>query len=314
MSSAPFPNALHFRILAILVGLGALLALTAYTVLNNHVYSAFDHYEQDLAATELSRVEQAIDAHMDALALMNRDYSEWDKLYNAVLAPQSMPDFVDEEMYADQWPLLGIELVLVLDADGQIIWGQLAEAEGEDSLTLDDVVLPLVANNPLLSSEAAISSHTRGLIDTPAGLMMIVSAPILHTDGSGPVAGSFIVGSFFTDEKIAQFAKSAEADVTLFFMADSELSDRVREVPLELNALGKKVLARSAGDRLYMLSQLRDLYGDAVAVVQTTTDGRLQSIGSETVAGALKSLLLGIGSFVLMAWLLLVLVLPTGSD
>ena len=64
---------------------------------------------------------------------------------------------------------------------------------------------------------------------------------------------------------------------------------------------------------LYMLSQLRDLYGDPVAVVRTSTDRHTGSIGTDTVNTALIYLSLVIAGLMLIAWLLLIACLPTAE-
>ena len=104
-------------------------------------------------------------------------------MYQYVLAPESMPNFIEEEMYEEYWWPAGVELVLILDRGGQLKWGLLTEAGGGSTLTLDEVVLPLFTGNPLLSSPASVHSHIRGLLDTQVGLLMIVSAPITR-DGT----------------------------------------------------------------------------------------------------------------------------------
>ncbi len=138
--------------LAILVCLGISLAVGTGIALKAQLLPVFERYEHDLAAARVARVEQAIDGHLDALKLINREYSQWDVMHAFVLAPETMPSFTEEELYEEYWAAWGIELALILDRDGEFVWGVLTGAGGGGILTLDDVVLPLFSDNPFLSS------------------------------------------------------------------------------------------------------------------------------------------------------------------
>ncbi len=291
--------------LARLVCLGISLAVGTGIALKGQLLPVFERYENDLAAARVARVEQAIDGHLDALKLINREYSQWDAMYEFVLAPETMPGFTEEELYEEYWASWGIELALILDRDGEFVWGVLTGAGGGGTLTLDNVVLPLFSDNPFLSSHASVHSHSRGLINTPVGLMMIVSTPITRDDRSGPVAGSFMLGSILDKVRIADISQSTDASVAMFFLSDPTLSGRVREVPLELEALGEEFLKGRSDGQQFTLSLMRDLYGDPAAVVEIATDEPIGPGGAELINSVLVFLSLGIAAFVLISWLLL---------
>ncbi|MEP5763117.1 MAG: CHASE4 domain-containing protein [Halieaceae bacterium] len=293
------------QILSLLLGLGLALWVGVYAVLTLSVYPAFERYEYQLAASEVARVEQAIDGQLDLLQLINREYSAWDDMQRYARDPESMPGFIAREMYQDYWWPVGIELLLILDLDGGLRWGMLTEVGGPGPVTLDDLVLGLFTSNPLLTSHAGVHSHTRGLIDTPAGLLMIVSSPITSSDGSGPVTGSFIVGRTLSAVHLEALGKSADARVTMYFLADPGVTAQVRDIPNKLDASGQNFFLRKSGDSQYMLSQLRDLYGDAAAVVQTSTDRASRANGKDAINFAIGYLALAIAGFLFIAWWLL---------
>jgi sensor domain CHASE-containing protein len=290
---------------ATLLFLGILLAAAVSFLFQHYLLPAVKCYERDLAASSVARIEQAIDGHLDALVMFNGEYAAWDDTYQYVLSPAANATYIEDNMYEEYWAPIGIELVLFLDGDGQQLWGMLTEAGGEHSLTLNDVVLPLFTNNPLLSSHASVHSQTRGLIDTPAGLMLIVSIPITRTDGSGPVVGSFLTGRLLNEIQIENIAKSADVGVRLHFLSDQSLPAEIRSVPVELEEAGGDFLMRREGDQEYSLSLLRDLYGDPAAVVEVHSGRRVFGAGVELVESLLTLILLGIAAFVLLSWLLL---------
>jgi len=299
----------RYQFVALVMSFLLVMSAAIYSALKFYLYPIFEEYEQALAATDLARVEQAIEGQFDAIAFLGRDYAEWDDVYQFVESPDSMSEMLQEEFVAGYWYDYGIQLLLIINHQGELVWGKISEPEGE-AIGLDNVVLPLISGNPLLTSPASVHSHTRGFIDTPMGLMMIASSPVLHSDGSGPVAGSFIVGRVFDDQRIREVAESSAAEMTLFSLSDPELSGRVRDVPIELEAMGKRFLARNAETDLLLLSQLRDLYGDPVAVIQTASERRISVVGTETINEIIQLLMLLMGVLALIACVVIVVSVP----
>ncbi len=269
--------------LFLLLACAGVLLLGGRYLLREQLAPVIEEQHQALHRSQQARLDQALDAHMDSLVLMAREYAEWDAMRDFALDPAAHPDFIDQNIYAESWPALRIELLLILDANGELLWGQLIDSTGTPML-MDQTVTSLFADNPLLSSSMGVQSHTRGLLDTEAGIAMIVSAPITRTDGSGPSAGSFVVGSLLSDARLEQFSAAADTTLVLFPLADPELSARIRDIPVELDATEDSFIIYRQPGQLCLVSQLRDLYGKPLAVVQAKFPDDREDLGPEALA------------------------------
>ncbi len=275
------------------------LLLGGRYLLREHLAPVIEEHHQALHQSQQARLDQALDAHMDSLILMAREYAEWDSMRDFALDPAAHPDFIGQNIYAESWPALSIELLLILDASGELLWGQLIDSDGE-SVLMDDTVTSLFADNPLLSSSMGVQSHTRGLLDTEAGIAMIVSAPITRTDGSGPSAGSFVVGSLLNNARLEQFSRAADTTLALFPLADPNLSARIKQIPIELEGAEDPFIIHRQPGQLYLVSQLRDLYGKPLAVVQAKFPDDREDIALEALARVERSWALMVGFVALL--------------
>jgi signal transduction histidine kinase/CheY-like chemotaxis protein len=170
---------------------------------------------------------------------------------------------------------------------------------------VEETLLPTLTKDHPLLSPMSITRGVRGIVDTPAGIMMIASFPIIRSDDSGPAMGSFMTGRFLSKEQVAEIAKAAGVKIEFFSLSDATLPARIQFAASELVKSKSKVLSGIEEDQAYTHSLLRDVSGVPIAVVETHTPLYISAIGAETVSTALSVLLLAILLFIFIAWLLL---------
>ena len=298
-------NSLQRKIVVILLCLGIGLTIGTSAVLNLYVLTAFEDFENNLASENLSRVRWAISLQLDVLTLLNREYSGWDDTYRFAQDPESMPGYLENNMNKEYWLQVDVEALLIFGLDGQLVWGRLAGANGEEELSIEEVLLPTLTEDHPLLAPASITKGVRGIVGTPAGIMLFTSFPIIKTDDSGPAMGSLMVGRFLSRERLLEIARASGVEVTLFSLSDAALPGRVKVAAGELVNSKSKVLSGIEGEVAYTHSLLRDVSGVPVAVIETHTPRYISAIGAETVSTALTVLLLAILLFIFISWSLL---------
>ena len=299
-------SSLQRQILVIFLCLGIGLTAGTYAVLNLYVFPAFGDFENDHASESLSRVNQAISSHFDVLALFNREYSEWDDTYEFVQDPESHPGYIKDNMsYDDYWADLDIEALLIFQLDGHLAWGRLLDPIDNRPLSMEEKLLPVLADHNSLFLHQTLGSSVRGFLDTPAGLLMLTAYPLVNSDLSGRVMGSLVTGRFLNAERVEQIGVTTGAKLALFLLSDGALPDPIKAVANELAQSDMDALTEIADDQVYTHRLLRDVSGTPVAVLEIDTPRRISAIGARTVNTALLILLLAIALFIFIAWLLL---------
>jgi two-component system sensor histidine kinase/response regulator len=299
-------NSLQLKIVVIFLFLGIGLTLGTYSVLNGYVLAAFEDFEKNLASENQSRVSWATSIQLDMLTLLNREYSGWDETYQFAQNPESMPRYLIDNMEVEYWLQVDVEALLIFGQDKQLVWGRIVKADGGEVLPVEKVLLPSLAtaDNPLLSPTSIIRG-VRGFVDTPAGIMMLASFPIIRTDESGPPMGSFLTGRFLSEERAAEISRASGVKIQFFSLSDAALPARVQVAANELANSKSEVLSGISEELVYTHSLLRDVAGRPIAVIEAHTPRYISAIGAETIRTALWVLLLAMLLFIFIAWSLL---------
>jgi signal transduction histidine kinase/DNA-binding response OmpR family regulator len=305
VGAARVRQSLQKKIIAIFLCLGIGLIMGTYVVLKMSVFPAFNAIERQLAAESLSRVNQAITSELDTLLMFSREYGAWDETYRYVQDPEAFPEFIEDNMYDDYWVQVNVHSMMIFNVEDQYIWGTLLDPKFGKSSSLESDPLPDLAGSQILLQHNTIRSEKRGLIETPMGIILAVSVPILHSDDTGPIMGSVLAGRFLTDDLMAQLARKANVRVDLYRISDTKLPAHIQTAPQELADTDVKFVTGIQEDHVYTHSLLRDLSGQPIAVLETRTPRHISAAGAETITTALRFVSLAVILFISAAWLLL---------
>ncbi len=312
MSKALELQSLQEKVSLTLLTVIAALALLIYLTLEAVVAPTFDQLELDEARTDLVRAERALQNDLDNLVAITGDWSIWDDAYD--YARGEYPAFVDSNLGRPTLTNLGLNLLAVYAVDGQLAWGYV---EFEDDF--HDVSELGVLNADAFASDFLIrhdnlAGQIAGFIRTDLGPMMFSSRPIVHTDGSGPIGGTVIMGEFLDESKAAVLRERTE--VQLEWAAVESPADVHPDLELALNVSGAgSVRHEKTTTDVYSTAVLADLFASPLLILKVSTPRSISALGHSTVNTAL--LFLGLAAMIvaIVTWLLLrrIIVQPLAS-
>jgi sensor domain CHASE-containing protein len=196
-------------ILALFVCGGAL----NYVVQRQVVLPSFEALEQDLARTDVERVNRAIDTELSQLLVFCADWGNWLETYEFMAGDN--PAFIEENMTPATLEAAGLDLVAYLDADGRFLWRTGRNPEtGADRVYGLFAAAALDAGHPFRPAIAE-GREVKGIQMTEQGPMLLVAAPVLDGAGNGPHRGSVLLGRLVTPEVAAGWADQAQVKLTL---------------------------------------------------------------------------------------------------
>jgi two-component system NtrC family sensor kinase len=302
MSKAVQTQSLQEKVSLTLFAVVAALALLSYVTLQEVVAPTFDQLELDGARTNLIRAERAIQNDLDNLSAITGDWGLWDDAYDYVRG--EYPAFEDSNLDRPTLTNLGLSLLAVYDSDARLIWGQLY-VEGEERNVGELGVL----DDDTYTSEFLIrhndpAGEITGLVRTDLGPMMFSSYPVVRSDGSGPIAGTMIMGQFLDDNRAAMLRERTE--VRLDWTAIEPATDIHPELELPLNVSGAgSVRHETTTTNVLSTAVLADLFGSPLLILEVSTPRSITALGHSTVNAAL--LFLGIVAVIvaIVTWLLL---------
>ncbi len=287
MSNARATMPLQHKVSMTLMVLVAAFILVSYGILRGVIAPAFDDLELTSAEADLKRAEQAIQRDLEQLQAVTADWAPWDDMWN--YATGRYPGFVKSNLDRPTLENLGLDVLVIYDAQRRMLWGQLL-VDGEEQ-----VVEQLDAFNPAHVDSLPLSTHTdpdagtAGILATTAGPMIISSSPILMSDDSGPIAGAVVMGQRLTDERLARLRERTGVEINWSFDG------------------GKFEIARFAVDEQAVTGSMsiRDIHGRPLMRLETRTPRRISALGSQTINAALLFLMLAGVLVTAFVWLML---------
>lgn len=197
------------------------------------VYPSFLALEREQAQANGERVLQVVNRELALLAPSAEDWGYWDDSYEFVAAPG--PEFVAANLSESSQSHLKVNLLAFYDLAGTRRWSRAMDFASGQAFPLDEFARAALSDDhPLLAHEDA--PHLRyGLLNSSRGPLLVVSAPILRSDGSGPRRGTLVMGRFLDEPSVQQIAQQAGLHIELRQTAHPEArAQPVRGTGLQL--------------------------------------------------------------------------------
>lgn len=286
--------------------------LLSYVTLQQVVAPAFDQLELNEARTNLVRAERAIQNDLDNLTAITGDWAVWDDAYDYVRG--EYPAFEDSNLDRPTLTNLGLSMLAIYDANAEVVWAQVEFQDREAGVDELGVFDGDTHTAEFLINHTDPAGQINGLLNTGLGPMLFSSWPVVRSDGSGPIAGTMIMGQFLDDARAASLRERTEVNLSWHPIRSAADIDPVFEMPLNTSASGS-VRHVTEGTSVLSKGVLADLFGDPLLTLEVSTPRNISALGSSTVNGALLFLALAAVVVAVVTWLLLrrIIVLPLGA-
>jgi len=181
---------------------------------------AFDKVERQRATLNASRAADALSSRIDILQFKVTDWASWDDTYNFVENHNAA--FIKSNLQNNSLTNLGINYMLFYNERQQLV-----EKKGVDVNSGDDTSIPaslLEAFKPgskLLAKDT--STTQKGLLELDDQTVQFVAAPVLNSNGDGPLHGTIVFAQILSSSDVKDLA-----DVTHLQLAYWRLNDPKR--------------------------------------------------------------------------------------
>jgi len=156
---------LNRKTLLILAVASVVSILLSYLVLRSTVYTTFIQLENSWAVNNTEKVEAAIQSRLDALALLNIEYSQWDEFYSYMQEPDE--DFANKNIDAAILQRLDLGFVTILDTQGRLVFGIERDSNSGVVLLSKHPFTERDAVHDLISASRTTSSALVGICRRP---------------------------------------------------------------------------------------------------------------------------------------------------
>jgi signal transduction histidine kinase/sensor domain CHASE-containing protein len=238
---------------------------------------SYEDLEEKEAHADVERVVNALNAEVESITSLARDYAGWDDSYRFVQDGNS--EFVRKNLDDPNSEQLGMNLIVYVNTQGKWVYARNFDLQKQREVpfpkSLHAIFTPA---NPLLK-EMTTNSSRAGILTLPEGILLVSAVPILTSEFRGPVAGTLVMGRFLNPAAVERFSRITKLHVR-FYAAS------YRNLPLPLSSFDheKSLVVRGNGEKtISAYSLLSDLYGNPALVVRVDTPRTTYYQGIRTI-------------------------------
>lgn len=204
---------LRTKVVGLLVAFFLGFAGLQYAVQELVIYPGFVRLERDETMKNAERALLALEREFDLLVPSVTDWASWDQT-DAFLGDLGQDD-VDANLGDHTLRALALHAMGIFDRSGRVLWGLAhrpsAEGSGEGPSLVNlegspeqDLLAPFVGAEP-----------RSGIVLSESGPLLVVSRPVLTSDGEGPARGSVLMARVLNARAMERLSAQARADLTL---------------------------------------------------------------------------------------------------
>lgn len=178
------------------------------------ILKSYEVIEDGIVDINIKRVKFSIKYLIETQTVKLKDWSIWDDTYDFVKDKNS--DYIEDNLQNLGLVNLNINFMIFMDDKGEIVYTKIIDLETGEDLDNDLISKFFKEKNNLSFFSKDLNNMKSGIIDTPYGLSIISSSPILHNDGSGPRSGTLIFGNFLNDNTFEEMSNLIMYPISVF--------------------------------------------------------------------------------------------------
>jgi PAS domain S-box-containing protein len=262
-----------------------------------------DKIERSETRQNVERVEDALDNAIANLATQEADWAQWDDTYRFVV--DRNPAYIHSNLSEEALTTLKINFVLMLNKKNEIVFGAGFDL-GKNKITdVSEGLKKYLSPASFLVKHDSIESSISGILMLPENPLMIVSRPIVKSNGTGPIRGTLLFAKYLTGEEIQLVAAMTHLKVTMYRLDKDKLSQENAEAAKSLSDKNRIVVSTVGEDAIAGYSALKDLEGKNGLLLKIEVPRTIHKQGIATMQEIHKQ-----GRFTLL--LLIISIIATG--
>jgi len=222
--------------------------------------------ERKATSQSVSQVLNVLSNELDDLNATTQDYATWDDTYAFV--QDGNRNYIDLNLIDGTFANLRLNIMLFVNVSDQVMFGKAYDPNNGTEVHVPQGLLSQVIANPLILRRDSMKTPVVGTILLPEGPLLVVSGPILKSDGQGPVGGTLITGRFLDSAELAFLGKTTQLPLALQVIADSPISSDFQTANISLSK-GSPIFVQPLNDeRVAGYALLDDVYGNPILILR----------------------------------------------
>ncbi|MCX5875528.1 MAG: hypothetical protein NT087_04380 [Deltaproteobacteria bacterium] len=257
------------KTLAILVATFLSSFLLLHTVSQYVLLQSFKELEIHTARHCLTQIGKELEASLEVLDTINRDWAWWDDACRFVTTPT--PEFLATNLGDETFVGMKVDLVGFFAPDGKVVSLNLYDSRQGKQVEVPASLLEVLQANQSLVRHDDPKGVRKGIVVFPQGPMLFVSRPILTSNQEGPVRGAVVFGRFLDAGEIERIGQGVAAFLKVATLAEAQKSPQQLEIIRKIQASGEKMAIFANGEKSMAGALLvNDIFGKPALLVEAS--------------------------------------------
>jgi PAS domain S-box-containing protein len=292
-----------FTMFSIVLLVVAGLFVSAQTIL----LGSYAELERESMELDLDRVGLALEEELNKMGVISRDWGVWDDTYRFI--NDANQEYIDANLNDDTLVYLNLDFMIYLRNSGEIVYAKAVDLETGEAEEVPPGISDVLSPGSYLLEHSNKDHLYYEIISVDSGTYLVLSGPILPTDGAGDIGGSLVLGREVSDNLIASIANTIRLPFEIWDYHDTALPADVAEAAGELTG-EEKLVAPEDRETVVGYSLIHDYQGRPALVVKLELPRDIYLQGQSTVnfflvAAILASAGLGVLIYLLMGRLVI---------
>lgn len=268
---------------SLLVSTTALLVLLAllYTVAEAILIESYTRLEAESVGRNIERAANSIASRLTHLSSSTADWAHWDDTYTFIKGEYE--DFIADNLIIDTMMNLRLNVMILVDASGEIIYTKGLDLTTGAEFTFPDTLYAQIAEQRHMLNRDDLKDQVAGLFGNAGEVMMIGMSHIINSQREGPIEGTLIFGQCLNTDYIDTLSSTLELTLAVHPFDDAQLSDDLRAAKAAL-LTGKPNFSQPlAGEIVAGYKLLQDLDGNPIRILKSNQPRDIYSQGQITI-------------------------------
>ena len=300
----------HLRTKIVLVSIPLLLLgfASLYVASTVFLLPGFQNIENKAAINNVNRAIDALNSHVSQLDQKASDWSIWDDTYGFM--KDHNEKYIASNLSNQSLANLGIDYMLFFNSSNQLVEMKHVQLDSPDLpfLPLDQGMKDLFGpTSPLLQHSTLTDVH-KGVVNTPEGIIMIASRPILTSQATGPSRGTLVFAQYIHANDEQALANLTHLKLTYLPSNNLAVTKSVPVYPSKTSK-GTQWVSLLSDTQARAFASIPDIYGKPSLAVQVDLGRSISQQGRKSLqtfllASFLVGLLIIIVTSSVLDWLI----------
>ncbi len=283
-------HSLSKKVLASVSTVFLLLFVGQYGLASHIISRSYSKLEQEQVLTNVERLQKIVTQEVEDLSSVTKDWGWWNDTY--AYAKDGNAAYEEDNFTASGYDEISVDFIAVFNTSSQIIYaGQLDPAKHEIVALSDNIVQSLKEQAQKFNPHE-ITSGTSGTLLLEGQPAIISFQHILQNGHVGPSRGTFVMGRFVNEAKLASFSETTRLSVESYLYGETALPTDVQQAQASLEDQKTEAFQVLSEKEIAGYSLISDLSEQPILLLKTGMERKIYAQGKTSLNYYLWSIML----------------------